>query len=312
LVVGLVTSPRFDMPYKPLLAAAVVVVPQGYEVLMNLINSQWLYPIGVLVMLNMRAPETRLGAFAEYLFVALAGLTGPFSLFLCPIALALYFARRDRRLMIFSVILAICAVAQMTYILRLGGVPDAAVPASYSPTLWITSPAFGFTKTFAPLNEIFDGYLGVFLIVVCAPLAFWAAFRSTYRKQYFALAAFALLVVYSGMFKYRGDIGTLHGNPRYLHAGSVFVVWFLCWAAAESRLAIRVFILAAVGIALANSAYKERNFEMATTDFHWPDYAERISRGGPVLVPINPNWAIKISPDDSRVINLEGLGLKPD
>jgi hypothetical protein len=312
LLVGLVTSPRSDMPYKPLLAAAIVVVPAGFEVLMNLVNSQWLYPIGVAVMLHMRAPETRLGAFAEYVFLALVGVTGPFSIFLCPIALALYFAKRERRLMIFSVILAICAVVQMTYIARSGGVPDVASPALYSPTLWITAPALGFTKTFAPVNELFKGYVGVFLIVICIPLALWMAFRSTYRKQYLTLAAFALLVVYSGMFKSRGDLGTLQGNPRYLYAGSVFLVWFLCCVAAESRQAIRVFVLSVVVIALTNSAYKQLGVEQASIDFHWPDYAQRISQGGPVIVPINPTWGIKISPDDSRIINLEKLGIKPD
>jgi hypothetical protein len=302
LLVGLVTSPRFDMPYKPLLAAAIVVVPAGFEVLMNLVNSQWLYPIGVAMILHMRAPENRLGAFAEYLFVALVGITGPFSIFLCPMALALYFAKRERRLMIFSVILTICAVVQTYYIVRSGGVIDVAVPAPYSWTLWITAPAFGFTRTFSPVNQLFNGYVGVFLVVACIPLAMWMAFRSTYRNQYLTLAAFALFVVYGGMFKSRGDLSTLQGNPRYLFAGSVFFIWFLCCAAAESRQGIRVLILSVVVIALTNSAYNQLGVEQASIDYHWPEYAQKISQGGPVIVPINPNWAIKISPGDNRIM----------
>jgi hypothetical protein len=302
LVVGLVMSPRLDMPYKPLLAVAIVVAPGGYEVLMNLINSQWLYPIGVALILLMRAPETRLGACAEYLFVALVGVTGPFSIFLCPIALALYFATRERRLMIFSVILAICAAVQMTYIVRSGGVANVVAPALYSHTLWITLPALAFTEIFSPVNQLLKGYVGVFLIVVCIPLASWMVFRSTYRKQNLTLAAFALLIVYSGMIKCRGDLTVIGSHNRYVFAGGIFFVWLLCCAAAESRQGIRVLILSVVVIALTNTAYKELHVEQTSIDYHWSEYAQKISQGVPVIVPINPNWAIKFSPDDNRIM----------
>jgi hypothetical protein len=290
------------MPYKPLLAMAVVVAPGGYEVFMNLINSMWLYPIGVAVMLHMRAPETTLGAFAEYLFVALVGVTGPFSIFLCPIALALYFAKRDRRLMIFSVILAICAVVQTYYIVRSGGVANVVAPAVYSPILWIILPAVAFTEIFWPVNQLLKGYVGVFLIVVCIALASWMVFRSTYRKQNLTFAAFALLVVYGGMIKARGDLTAIGSYNHYVFAGGIFFVWFLCCAAAESRQGIRVLILSVVVIALTNTAYRQLHVEQASIDYHWPDYAQKISQGVPVIVPINPNWAIKISPDDNRIM----------
>lgn len=311
-LVGLVTSPRFDMPYKPLLALAVVVAPGGYEVFMNLINSQWLYAVGVAVILNMRAPETTLGAFAEYLLAALVGLTGPFSIFLCPVALALYFAGRERRLMIFSVILAICAIVQTYYIVRGGGVANVADPVVYSSTLWITIPAGAFTEVFSPANQLLKGYVGVLIIVVCVPIASWMVFRSAYRKQILTLAAFALFIIYSGMIKRRGNLATLGSYNNYVFAGQIFFVWFVCCAAAASRQGIRVAVLSLVAIALAHSAYRELGAEQTSIDYHWPDYAQRISQGGPVIVPINPTWGIKISADDSRIINLERLGVKPD
>src|SRR5687767_9857018 len=44
LAVYLATSPRLDMPLKPLLALAIVTVPQGYETLGALANSMWIMP----------------------------------------------------------------------------------------------------------------------------------------------------------------------------------------------------------------------------------------------------------------------------
>jgi hypothetical protein len=54
LVAWLATSPRFDMPHKPLLVLAVVSVPAGFEVLGNITNVQWILPIGAFILLFLR------------------------------------------------------------------------------------------------------------------------------------------------------------------------------------------------------------------------------------------------------------------
>jgi hypothetical protein len=84
LVVWLVTSPRLDLPSKPLLALAVVVVPMGGEELGSLCNIQWVLPIGALAMLFMRASNSKAVLAGEAIYIGLMATSGPFSIFLAP------------------------------------------------------------------------------------------------------------------------------------------------------------------------------------------------------------------------------------
>ena len=78
LIVWLATSPRFDMPLRPLLGIAVVVVPRGYEVLGNVTNLQWILPVGAFILLFMRPARSAIVLAGESIFLAIVAVTGPF------------------------------------------------------------------------------------------------------------------------------------------------------------------------------------------------------------------------------------------
>ncbi len=81
-VAFLATSPRLDMPGKPLLALAIVVVPMGYEELGTIANIQWILPIGAFAILFMRHSRSAIVLLGETTFLALMAFSGPFSIFL--------------------------------------------------------------------------------------------------------------------------------------------------------------------------------------------------------------------------------------
>jgi hypothetical protein len=59
-IVWLATSPRFDIPFRPLIALAIVVVPMGFEALGTAADKQWIAPIGVFILLFLRPHASRL------------------------------------------------------------------------------------------------------------------------------------------------------------------------------------------------------------------------------------------------------------
>jgi hypothetical protein len=300
-LVALVTSPRLDLPYKPLLALAVVVDTAGLEVLLTLVNVQWIAPIGVMVLLLMREADNRAVRWLENSFVGITALTGPFSIFIFPISLWLYFIERQRRLLEFSIILTVGAAIQATFIGSNWNVFNLTEPKPYHWSLWISAPANWFLETFRPLNEVFSGPLGAALVVVVVlPITAWIVWQQPRRWQKAALLAFALAVVYSGMLKYRNNVALY--NPRYVFAGSIFSVWLICCAAERFQPTLRNAIIALVIFAEIHTFVHLIKVERGTVDTHWPEWAAKIERGEPVLVPTDPNWTIKINQPDSGVI----------
>jgi hypothetical protein len=80
-------------------------------------------------------------------------------------------------------------------------------------------------------------------------------------------------------------------SQRYFYVGSVFLVWFLCSAASSPGW--RHAAAAVSGIALLLSLnVTAKNSRESGQDLEWPVWANHISSGLPVNIPINPRWII--------------------
>ena len=106
-------SPRCPLPRQAGLAAlAVVLVPDTQEVLLNIVNLQWVLAGGLILLLLSRDPS----GSAEWLhdaFAALAlGLTGPFSILLLPLFAWRAMSRRTLQSTFIAALVAACAFAQ--------------------------------------------------------------------------------------------------------------------------------------------------------------------------------------------------------
>ncbi len=69
-----------------LLVGYYIGVPNSFETFVNITNAQWHVVIILFLLVEMRLPESRIGRFAQYVFLVIAGLSGPFCFFLAPLA----------------------------------------------------------------------------------------------------------------------------------------------------------------------------------------------------------------------------------
>jgi hypothetical protein len=210
LVVWMVTSPRLDLPHKPLLALAVVIVPMGYEELGSITNIQWVLPIGAFAILFMRAPLS-FGVFiGEAVFIGVTALSGPFSIFLMP----MFFLRtitagatlERRRLAILTLIVAIGAAIQAMTIIQNPGNLDGIAPAPYSWQLWVNLPLSHILTSFGPVSKLFIGTMGVIIGACFCLAAVVLAYQAPYRTQKIFMLLFAAAIALSGMYKYRAAL----------------------------------------------------------------------------------------------------------
>lgn len=115
LPIAILLSRRFD-PVVPSLSLRLLGAllyagePNSRDVDANLTNAQWHLALAA-ALLVAALPRGRWAAAFDLPLIAVAGLTGPFSIFLAPIALAM--ALRERRRLPSALVLALTGVAQV-------------------------------------------------------------------------------------------------------------------------------------------------------------------------------------------------------
>lgn len=290
LVVWLVTSPRLDLPNKPLLAIAVVIVPMGFEELGTITNIQWILPLGAFAILFMRRSPSVAALCGETLFIAVTSVSGPFSIFLTPLFLWRCVAARNanerRRLVLLTAAVSAGGLIQAAMIITHPGNLDGILPAPYSWTLWVNLPLSHMLTTFGPVANSFEGTTGVVLGALGLTAAGGLALRGPYRTQKLFMLLFAAAIAVSGMYKYRAALESQLPAQRYFYAGSVFSLWFICC------LSKRKSVTALLGIAVALAELMLLPVIARTPrivdDLSWPTWGAYISSGLPVILPSSP------------------------
>jgi hypothetical protein len=298
LVVWLITSPRLDLPGKPLLALAVVVVPMAYEELGTISNIQWVLPFGAFALLFMRRAPGILTLVGEATFLGITAVSGPFSLFLTPLFFWRCFAASEpserQRLLILTAVVGLGAAFQVLALLTRSGVPPLA-PIAYSWTLWINLPFHQIFTTFGPASQLFNGVSGFILGVGCILLFAALALKPPFSAQKLAMLFLASSIALGGMWRNRSALETQFDGMRYFYCGSVFVLWFLCCLSMRRpfKLALFGFVAAVELLLLPVVAGTPR----ITIDKEWRVWARYVDSGLPVAIPISPgSWFIDVPP----------------
>ncbi|WP_426441685.1 hypothetical protein [Bradyrhizobium genosp. P] len=293
VVVWIVTSPRLDMPSKPLLAVAIVVVPMAYEEVGTLANIQWILPIGIFAMLFMRAPTSCYVLAAEVLLAAFMAVSGPFSIFLTPLFTwrlwTVHVPHDRRRLLLLCATVGAGALLQFLAVARSpfsGGIE----PSPHSWTLWFNLPASRIMTTFGglspKLSNMFAGISGVLLTVALLTLAMFLAWQRPYRTQKLFMIAFSLCIMIGGMYKFRVALDTQVSANRYFYVASVFSLWFICCLTDKRWLhaALAAFVAVTELTLLPAVAHTPRN----PADLEWPSWTRYIDSGLSVTIPTSP------------------------
>jgi hypothetical protein len=302
IAVWMVTSPRLDMPLRPLLALAIVVVPRGFEILGTTTNIQWIAPIGAFATLFMRPSRSLLVSAGEAAYLAVTSVTGPFSIFFAPLFMIRAITeRRDapayRRLVLLNVITFTGAFIQLWELWAnrehaFG--PSNVLYQTYDWRLWLTIPVARMSGTITwppPTSLTGDTVFSVSLLFVL--LACISSTREPYRLQKIFMLYLGSAIAVSGMMKLRSELPLLAMSDRYFYVGNVFALWWVC-CLAKTVMWQSVGAIFVAGVELA-AVFITADTPRIVADLEWPARARFVGSGLPVVIPQHPpGWYVSL------------------
>jgi hypothetical protein len=286
-------SPRCPLShFAGLCALAVVLVPDTFEVLLNLANLQWVLAVGLILLLVSGDPAGRWQWIHDLAAAAALGLTGPFCILLLPFFAWRAWRRRTRASVVLAVIVGACALVQGYFVVT--EPPASPEPPDFSSGPLLILPAIarrvgGSILMGSLLGADTDQVVGTLAgIATLAGVAYLALRPARHRAENIALGLVFAAVLASAFLRTRHAMGlyfTGHADSRYVYIPQLIAIWLLISAAVEGSRISGVCTALAVW-ALAVNLPRLR--EPAYVDMHWGTYADRMRAGEAVTVPTNP------------------------
>ncbi len=274
-------------------ALAIVLVPSTYEVLLTIVNLQWVLAAGLILLLISRDPAEWWSWAHDLGAAILLALTGPFSFILAPLFAWRAFRRRTPASLALAGIVVACALIQAGFFWTEPRLPEGPA-ADHRIAGQLILPALGHRigssilfGSLLPRESSVD--VGTVLgLATLAGVAYLAFRPGALREERCLLGlAFAALLL-GALARTRYSLGAFFGplsNGRYVYLPQLLAIWLLLLAAAERGRLGRV-ATALVAVALAANLARLR--EPAFVDLHWERYAPQIRAGQHVVVPVNP------------------------
>jgi hypothetical protein len=320
LPVSLLLSSRSSawgsLRYRALMAAIYLALPNMREIGAILTNSQWVLALAAFLVLAALTPKTIAGKVFDAFVLLLCGLTGPFCVFLFPIAVWIAWRRRDAWRWAESGILAAACLIQAWALLVMdrAGRADAALGAG--PAL-LTRIVGGhvFLGTLLGGNQL-ASYAGaaIFLLllgaaIVGATIVALCFTRTTVEMKLLLLFCFAIFGAalispesYPDPGLTRWQSLAAAGGVRYWFLPSLAFAWSLLWCAHSrstvlKRVSAVLLFLMCFGIV--------RDWELpAFANLHFAEEAKRFEAapsGTAVVIPENPQgWTLVLKRKTSQ------------
>ena len=102
-----------SLRFRAFLASIYLALPNCYELSSTISNSYWPLALSAFLLLAASAPRGVRGRLFDFSIISLSGLTGPFCIFLLPIAVFLAWRKRDRWHWVVAGVLAAACFIQM-------------------------------------------------------------------------------------------------------------------------------------------------------------------------------------------------------
>lgn len=288
-----VSSERTDLPHRGIIAVAIVCVSQGSSILGTAANTQWLAPFFLFIPVVSQPPKTLFARIAEPVALIMFGLTGPYSILILPLFALRLFYTRERRDLMNTLLVAVCAAIQIITIV------DNSQTALPLQTHWTISTVAGQFNEFWRLflspfsNALFAGRSGAIvsaILLLCVVFAFgyyiWTISRRRFELVCVLLFAVALLA--AGLYK----VGM---QDRYIYAPQVLAVMAVAIVASSLQERAHGNIMASVATLLFVSLLSQAHSGHFDRDYRWSEYAQRLRAGQQVDIPIAPDgWLISV------------------
>lgn len=290
-------SRRCPLPRHPGFALAVVLVPDTSEVLLFLVNVQWVLAAGLLLLLISADAQRPREAFHDSIAAVLLGLTGPFSVLLAPLFLWRAWRRRTRASRFLAALVIGCALVQgwtiWTQAVVMAGdkvVPEALLAV---PGMRIGASLLAGGADPLDLGLALRSGLGIATLLGLAVLAGRSG-PARVERVWLVLGAGAVLL--SSLYRCRyvlPDLANAGYGSRYFFPLQLTAMWLVLATAWDERRALAWFALATALWSVAVNAPRLR--ESALPDLEWSEYAGKIARGESVSIPIHPApWTINL------------------
>jgi hypothetical protein len=269
-------------PYAWLLGALLMVTPHSGENFAVLANVQWIMAPALAFILATPPPMTRMRRTNQLLFVAIAGLTGPFSVLALPLCLIRLCRHRE------TFDWAIATVCIATAILQCGALlltPHISAAGEVAP---ISTALVLFDRTFGEMTHsvLFGGVVKTILLSLLMIVVVAAVIGS--KQQWPSLLAlFGLLVLVSVLIKFwhQPDLLRPSGNgDRYLFVPRVITIWLIVDVIFQVRAVSIAAALLLMAFGWNSDQWRKPNLPV----LDWRSQAWRIDRGEEVHIPINP------------------------
>ncbi len=286
-------SSRFPFPPHAAYAFAVVLVPDQFEVLLFLVNVQWILAGGLLLLLVSADARRWWQHTHDALAAILLGLTGPFSVLFAPLFLWRAWHRRTRASFVVTSLVLICAGVQAWTLWKNPVVMNADRIATEAllavPGMRIAGSLLA--GSLIPLDYplLIETALGALILLAAVALALR---RGPARPERIWLAlAFGALLAASLLRCRYVLIPLCHATfgSRYFFLPQLVLLWLLAPLLRDTRpwlarsAAVLLLWILAVNV--------PRLRESGLPDLHWREHAAQLRAGTAVTVPINPGWS---------------------
>ena len=299
-VAGRALSARCPLPkLAGACALAVVLVPDTYEVFLNVVNLQWVIGAGLVLLLISGDPKGPWQWAHDLAAAAAMGLTGPFCIILLPLFAWRAWSRRTRASLALAVTVAACALVQ-GYLVRTEppvgpGAPDAAI--AFRLFLPAVGRRIGGSVLMGSLvSPETDQVIGTVAGIATLAGVAYLAFRPGADRKGRILLGLAFLGLLAGsLYRTRHTLDDYFrplAHARYVFIPQLAAIWLLLWSVGQRGIAGRIAPFLCAWALLTNIP---RYREPAYADMRWDRYEAAIREGRPVTVPINPpGWVVPL------------------
>jgi hypothetical protein len=306
-----------SLNYRALLAATYLALPNSREISAIITNAQSPLVLAAFLLLVATVPHSRTGRVFELIFLLLAGLSGPYCIFLAPIALWLAWKKRERWAWITAAALGLCCLVQAWGLLVLS-------PTARSTHMPLGASASGFAEIIGGhiyLGAILGGNglassptapLAVFLILVSiggSAFVAFCLFRTGVEMKLFILFSSVVFCasLISPMVSPHPDMTiweVLAGGSgiHYWFFPMLAFVWSLLWCVRSRIFVARAIALVPLCLMLFGII---RDWQYpAFQDLHYAEYVrqyEASPAGSTIEIPLNPvGWEMRLIKNTSN------------
>lgn len=299
-----------SLSFRAILAAAYLALPNFWEIDANITGSQWLLSIVAFLLLVAEAPRSVWGRSFDLCILTICSLTGPFSIFLLPIAIFLLWRHRDRWRGIQVSILTVGCLVQMWGLFNGGYSSRSSDPLGASPAMFIRLIAARlYLGTLIGDNSLAThtgsrslifyagiGACGTIFVIICL-------LKSSLEMRLFS--AFAGMILGAALVartpgQLHGmtiwDALALGGGPRYFFAANLALAWLILWCVRSRNTILQIASAALLCILSFGVALQWRI--TAFQDMHFTEYAKRLDSapvGTRLTIPqYPPGWDLRL------------------